>query len=64
MTIQRLLSSNVGRLKAAFAERDKKQTMIDLRGISKTGLKTSYVLPLGFLPIELYKVTQAIHNRY
>jgi hypothetical protein len=34
------LISNGGRFKPAFAERDKKQTMIDLRGISTTLHKT------------------------
>jgi len=33
------LISNGGRVKPAFAERDKKQTMIDLRGISTNLLK-------------------------
>ena len=40
------LISNGGRLKPAFSERDKKQTIIGLRGISTTGLKTSSVAPL------------------
>jgi hypothetical protein len=40
-------------LKPVFAERDKKQTMIDLRGISTTGLKTNYVPPESFLGYEL-----------
>jgi hypothetical protein len=35
--------------KLAFTLRYKKQTMIDLRGISKNWLKTSYVPPQGFL---------------
>ncbi len=38
-------SQVVGGLKPALAERDKKKTMIDLRGISTTCLKTSYVPP-------------------
>jgi len=41
---EQLISSG-GRFKSAFAKRDKKQTMTDLRGISTTGLKTSYVSP-------------------
>jgi hypothetical protein len=36
----RLLISNGGRFKPAFAKRDKKQTMIDLRGISTNWFKT------------------------
>ncbi len=35
---------------------DKKQTMIDLRGIPKTGLKTSYVPPSCFQDCGLWKV--------
>jgi hypothetical protein len=43
------LISNGERFKPAFSERDKNQTMIDLRGSQQTGLKTSYVPPQGFL---------------
>jgi hypothetical protein len=34
-----MLISNGGRFKSAFDRRDKKQTMIDLRGISKNRFK-------------------------
>jgi hypothetical protein len=44
MNTEQLISKGEG-FKLAFAERDKKQSRIDLRGISTTGLKTSYVPP-------------------
>jgi hypothetical protein len=48
------LISNGGRCKPAFTKIDKKQTMIDFRGISrKLVLKTSYVPTLGFLDCGL-----------
>jgi hypothetical protein len=43
ITEQKQLISNGGRFKPAFAERDRKQTMIDLRGISSNWFKTSFV---------------------
>jgi hypothetical protein len=42
------LIPNGERSKPAIAERNNEQTMIDLRGISKTGLKTTYALHKAF----------------
>jgi hypothetical protein len=43
------LISNGGRFNPVFSERGKKQTIIDLRGISTNWLKNSSVPPQGFL---------------
>jgi hypothetical protein len=42
---EQLISNSAGRFKPAFAERDKKPTMIDLRNLDKLFLKTIYVPP-------------------
>ncbi len=47
------LISNGERFKPAFAERDKKQAMIDLRGTRQTGLQTIYVPHKVFKIVEL-----------
>jgi hypothetical protein len=49
LQILALQISSGERLKPAFSERDKMQTMIDLPGISTDWFKTSYVPPQGFL---------------
>jgi hypothetical protein len=51
---QEQLIPNGGRFKPAFAERDKKQAVIDFRGISSNQFKTGYAPPLGFLGYELW----------
>ncbi len=48
---RRQLISNGGRLKPAFAKRDKKQTKVYLRGSSTNWLKTSYGSPKGIFGI-------------
>jgi hypothetical protein len=48
------LISNGGKFKPAFAERDKKQTRIHLRGISTNWLKNQLCPSLGFLGYVLW----------
>ncbi len=47
-------SQMVSWFKPPFAERDNKQSMIDLRGISTNWFETSYVPLLGFLGYKLW----------
>ncbi len=58
----------VGGFKPAFAKRDKKQAMIDLRRIltnwfknQQPGLKTSYVLPRGFQDCGLWETAWVVY---
>jgi hypothetical protein len=50
--------------KPAFAERDKKQTVIDLRGIATNWLKTNYDPPQGFLGYGLRLQQQSTREMY
>jgi hypothetical protein len=43
------LISNGGRFKAAFAERDKKQTRVDLRGISANWFKNHFYVLVAYI---------------
>jgi hypothetical protein len=53
----RPLISNNGRFKPAFTERDKKQTMIDLRGISTNWLKNQLYLSIRILGYTVKEVS-------
>jgi hypothetical protein len=55
--LKRYLISNGGRFKPAFAEKDQKQTMIDLRGISTNWLKNQLCPSIRLSRLNCKKVS-------